>query len=109
MAQPGSVAMKAILLLTASGAMVVLTSYPSVLDPDLLGRLRQKGIGKFLAYEIPVELVRARYGGHFSAVQHALNETDDLRILDFDGQRIFKLFRFAELGTPVVHEGGAAD
>lgn len=100
--------MKSMLLLTASGALVILTSYPSPLDPGLLGRLRLKGIGKFVAYDIPIELVRERYAGHFTVVHHALDETDDLRVLDFDGQRIFKLFRFAELGTPIVHEGLAA-
>jgi hypothetical protein len=101
--------MKAMLLLTANGALIILTSYPSPLDPGLLGRLQLKGIGKFVAYAIPLELVSARYAGHFVKVQHALDETDDLRVLDFDGQRIFKLFRFAELGAPIVHEGTVAD
>jgi hypothetical protein len=100
--------MKAMLLLTANGALVILTSYSSPEDPGLLARLEKKGISKFVAYAIPIELARARYGTHSVMVEHALNETDDLRVLDFDGQRIFKLFRFAELGTPIVHEGGAA-
>jgi hypothetical protein len=100
--------MKAMLLLTANGALVILTSYPSAQDPGLIQRLQQKGIGKFIAYEIPVALVSDRYGGHFVVVQHALDQTDDLRVLDFDGQRIFKLFKFAELGTPIVQEGSVA-
>jgi len=41
-------------------------------------------------------------------VEKNLDETDDLRVLDFDGQRAFKLFRFAELGSPIVHEGSPA-
>ena len=97
--------MKAMLLLTASGPLVILTSYSSAMDPRLLERLAQKGISKFVAYEIPIELARQRYGGHFLVVEHDLHESDDLRVLDFDGQRAFQLFRFAELGAPIVHEG----
>jgi hypothetical protein len=99
--------MKAILLLTASGALVILTSFASATDRSLLDRLGRKGIGKFIAYDIPLDLARQRYAGHFLTVEQGLNETDDLRILDLDGQRAFKLFRFAELGPPIVHEGEA--
>lgn len=99
--------MKAMLLLTAGGALVILTSYASATDPGLLDRLRNKGVGKFVAYEIPLDLARQRYAGHFTMVEQGLNETDDLRVLDFDGQRAFKLFRFADMGSPIVHEGGA--
>ena len=31
-------------------------------------------------------------------------EADDLRVLDYDGSRAFKLFRFNELGTPLFYE-----
>ena len=77
-------------------------------DPDLLDRLSKKGIGKFVAYEVPLELARQRYANHFVMVEQGLKETDDLRVLDFDGQRAFKLFRFAEMGAPIVHEDGAS-
>lgn len=100
--------MKAMLLLTAGGALVILTSYSSATAPALLDRLNKKGIGKFVAYEVPLELARQRYANHFVMVAQGLNETDDLRVLDFDGQRAFKLFRFAEMGAPIVHEGAAA-
>jgi hypothetical protein len=53
-------------------------------------------------------LVIGRFGGQFLVLQHALDKLDDLRVLDFDCQRIFKLFKFAELGTPIVHKGSVA-
>jgi hypothetical protein len=37
-------------------------------------------------------------------VRGDLRETDDLRVLDEDGERAFKLFRFEQLGPPLVHE-----
>ena len=97
--------MHTILLLTASGPLVVLTSHGSALDPVLLEKLKARGIRKFVAFEIPLELARQRYGGHFALVQNDLHETDDLRVLDFDGQHAFQLFRFDELGQPTLHEG----
>ncbi len=100
--------MKAMLLLTASGALLVLTSYGLVENPLLVEKLKIKGITKFVAFEVPLGLAKERYAGHFQIVSHDLRETDDLRVLDFDGQRIFRLFRFGELGPAILHEGGAS-
>ena len=96
--------MKSHLLLTASGPLLILTSHESLRDPNLLEKLKHKGIGKFVAFEVPVSLARERYGGHFQAVESDLHETDDLRVLDFNGQRVFQLFRFEELGSPILIE-----
>ena len=51
-------------------------------------------------------LARERYRGHFDVVIKDLHESDDLRILDYNGERAFRLFRLAELGRPVLHEPG---
>jgi hypothetical protein len=96
--------MKAFMLFTGSGPLVVLTSHASATDPGLLAKLQAKGIEKFVAHEVPLELAQARYGGHFNTVERDLRQADDLRVLDFDGQRAFRLFRFAELGPPLAHE-----
>jgi len=96
--------MKSLLLLTASGSLLVLTSHESLRDPKLLDALKGRGIGKFVAFEVPLTLAKERYGGHFQVVENDLHETDDLRVLDLNGQRIFQLFRFDELGTPILQE-----
>lgn len=100
--------MKTIMLLTAGGPLVILTSFSSPTDPELLKKLEIKGIEKFVGYEIPLELANARYGAHFTAVRQDLHESDDLRVLDYNGQRAFSLFRFEELGEPVFYEAGNA-
>jgi hypothetical protein len=100
----GEVSMKAALLFTGSGPLVILTSHTSLKDPVLLGKLRAKGIDKFIAYEVPVETAKHRYGGHFRVVMRDLNEADDLRVLDFNGERAFRLFHLSELTAPVMHE-----
>lgn len=96
--------MNTYMLFTGSGPIVVLTSHASALDSALIEKLAGKGIGKFVAFEIPIDLARERYGKHFSVVESDLRQTDDLRILDYNGSRAFNLFRFEELGQPVAHE-----
>ncbi|MAF50404.1 MAG: hypothetical protein QF393_10955 [Rhodospirillales bacterium] len=100
--------MKAMMLLTGNGALVILTSYEKVTTPSLLEKLAAKGIEKFIAYEIPLELAKQRYGGHFGTVMGDVHETDDLRVLDFNGDRAFRMFHFDELGPPVAYQSDAA-
>jgi len=100
--------MKAYMLITGSGPIVVLTSHQSISDVSLIEKLASKDIDKFIAYEIPIGLAEQRYGTHFSVVRGDLRETDDLRVLDEDGDRAFKLFRFEELGPPILHEPTSA-
>ena len=100
--------MKTVMLFTGSGPIVILTSHDSVTAPALLEKLEAKGIERFLAYEVPLDLAKQRYGGHFNTVMNDLHETDDLRVLDYNGERAFALFRLDELGSPVVYERVAA-
>lgn len=99
--------MKALMLLTGNGPLVILTSYKDE-DQRLLDKLAIKGIEKFVSYEIPMELAEQRYGGHFQTVMHDLRESDDLRVLDYNGDRAFNLFRFDEMGPPHIHEPARA-
>jgi hypothetical protein len=96
------------MLFTGSGPLVILTSHETIRAPGLLQKLMAKGIGKFLAYEIPLGLVKARYGMHFDVVARSVAETDDLRVLDFDGGHALRLFSFKEMSGPTVYEEEAA-
>jgi hypothetical protein len=93
------------MLMTGSGPLVILTSYDSLENADLLERLANKGIPKFMAYEIPMALAEERYGGHIRKVLNGFTESDKLRVLDHNGHRAFNLFKFEELGAPTTHEG----
>ena len=96
--------MKVAMLFTGSGPLVILTSHESLTSPALLEKLAAKGVDKFVAWEIPQEMARQRYGGHYDVVAGDLHETDDLRVLDYNGERAFRLFRLDELRAPIVHE-----
>lgn len=96
--------MNVFILFAGSGLLVVLTSHASIEDPALLEKLTAKGIERFLAYSVPLVLAKERYGMHFDIVARDLSETDDLRVLDFDGTRALRLFGFADMTGPIVHE-----
>lgn len=96
--------MKTFLLMTGSSPIMILTSHGSIENSILLDKLAAKGIDKFIAYEVPLDLARHRYGGHFTVVANDLHQTDDLRILDYNGNRAFMLFSFNELGKAHIHE-----
>ena len=87
-----------------TGPLVILTSHNGLEDPALLERLARKGIKKFIGFSVPIELLKQNYGSHFDIVCKDLHETDDLRILDFDGCRALELLPFNQLSEPVFHE-----
>jgi len=96
--------MKSFLLMTGSGPLMILTSHGTIENSILLDKLLAKGIDKFVAYEVPFDLTKQRYGWHFNVVANDLHETDDLRVLDYNGDRAFRLFSFSEIGTAHIHE-----
>lgn len=96
--------MKAALVLTGSGPILVLTTHETLTDPDLVARLAAKGIRKFLAFEVPVEAVRGKYHAHYDHVLEDIRQEDDLRVVDENGHRIYAAFSLRELGAPVVWE-----
>jgi hypothetical protein len=96
--------MKAGIFFTGSGPILILTSYDSFEQPELVGKLGAKGIKKYIAREVPVDLVKQRYGQHFNVVLKDLNQSDDLRVLDIDGHNVLYSFSFKEMGEPCCIE-----
>jgi len=96
------------MLLTSSGPLVILTSHASLDSPVLQGKLAAKGIDKFIGYDLDLDLVRQKYGEHFQVICEDLHQTDDLRVLDFDGHRAFSLIEFSTLGKPIYVESQPA-
>jgi len=96
--------MKSGVLFTGTGPILVLTNYETFEDPGLVSKLAAKGIKKYIAYEVPSEKVREKYGQHFNVVLGDLKQGDDLRVLDYDGHHVFYNFSLGELGTPICHD-----
>jgi hypothetical protein len=92
---------RALLIITGGGPMLILTSYPGPGDERLVEQLRLRGISRFLAYEIAVATVRERYPDSFDRVAQDLAETEDARVLDYNGHQIMAKFQHSELGRPL--------
>ena len=96
--------MKSGIVFTGSGPLLVLSTYQSFTDPRFVENLALKGIQKFVAYELPLELVKEKYGAHFTAIMNDVQQTDDLRVLDYNGHHVFYNFSFADMGSPIQYE-----
>jgi hypothetical protein len=100
----GGIIMKAGILFTGTGPILILTSYNSLTSDELLKKLAVKGIRKFIGFEVPEEMVKKRYGNHFNVVMGDLKQKDDLRVLDYDGHHVFYNFSLNELSEPIFHD-----
>ncbi len=93
--------MKAGLFFTGSGPILILVTYPALDDPGLVEKLKSKGIDKYAAFEVPVELCREHYGARFPDVVQELEEQNDLRVLDYNSPHAFYTFKWEEMSGPV--------
>jgi len=96
--------MKAGIFFTGTGPILLLTSYETLDDPNLVAKLKTKGIRKYIAYEVPEEMVKDKYGKQYSIILGDLKQSDDLRVLDYDGHHVFYNFSVKDIGEPVYHE-----
>ena len=99
--------MKAGIIFTGTGPILIVSTYDGFEDPKFLEKLCAKGIKKFIASEISLEKVKekyAKYGEHLSMVLGDLGEKDDLRVLDYNGHNVLENFSFAEMSRPIYYE-----
>lgn len=103
--QEVSVKPRAYLIFTGTGPILVLSTYPQLVDERLVSKLRYKGIDKFIAYEVSLAAVEARYPHAYPTITADLSGSEDIRVLDFNGHQIMANFSLDELGEPIKFEG----
>ncbi|MBN2333694.1 MAG: hypothetical protein JXO49_09505 [Deltaproteobacteria bacterium] len=97
--------MKAAILFTGTGPILILTTYDVLTDNDFITKLESKNIRKFIMYEVPINSCQQKYGNYYELVAQDLSEKNDMRVLDYIGSHIFLNFSFQEMGEPVLkHE-----
>jgi len=96
--------MKAGIIFTGSGPILILTTYDSFTAPNFVEKLKTKGINKFIAYEVPVDKAKEKYGLHFPIIMNDLKQSDDLRVLDYNGHHVMNNFSFEEMGDLIFYE-----
>jgi hypothetical protein len=98
-------AVRAYLIFTGSGPILVLSTYPKLTDVRLIDKLRYKGIDKFIAYEVDLDAVKARYEHSYANILKDLEGEQDIRVLDFNGHQIMANFSLEALGDPIKFGG----
>lgn len=96
--------MKSGIIFSGSGPLLILTSYHSFVEEKFVEKLRTKGVMKFIAFEVPLDMAKEKYGLHFDIIMGDLKQSDDLRVLDYNGHNIMRLFEFKRLGSPIYYE-----
>lgn len=97
--------MKAGIVFGGSGPILVLTTYDSLDADKFAAKLALKGLVKYIAYEVDLELVKKKYGQQFDSVLKDVKQTDDLRVLDYNGYNVFLNFSFLrDAKGPIVKE-----
>ncbi len=95
---------RAYMVVSAIGPVLVLTSYDLTNQPESLQKLGEKMEGKFIAYELPLDAVKASYSAHFTHVLNDPKQKGDIKILDDDGKRVFTNVRFKDLSAPIYYD-----
>lgn len=96
--------MKSAIVFTGTGPILILTTYSSLTDPGFIEKLAVKGIKKFIAYELDPDLVKEKYASFYDTVMNDVKQTDDLRVLDYNGHNVFYNFTLTQLGEPIFYE-----
>ena len=96
--------MKAAMIFSGSGPILILTSFDSLEHSELSEKLGARGITKYIAYEVSVDKVKKLYGTRFSIILGDLSQTDDLRVMDIDGHHVLNSFSIEELGPPIYYQ-----
>ncbi len=97
--------LRAYIIFTGTGPILVLSTYPKLTDERLVSKLRYKGIDKFIAYEVDRDAVETRYEHSFANILKDLENDEDIRVLDFNGHQIMANFSLDELGDPIKFGG----
>jgi hypothetical protein len=93
---------RAYVVFTGSGPVLLVTRLSSGMQGDVASQhLANKGINKYIAFEVSHEKAQERYGTRFSSAVNRLASDADIRVVDIDGHHVFTSFSFAEMGEPV--------
>lgn len=97
--------MKAGIIFTGTGPILILTTYEDFSEAKFTQKMAQKGIDKFMAFEVPLDLCKKKYGQHYDVIMKDVKQEDDLRVLDYNGFNVFHNFPFSSWGKEHRYEG----
>jgi hypothetical protein len=98
-------ALQTYLALTDGGALLVVAISNGDTETHLREGLRRRGHRKFIAWPVPADEVCRAYGVVFQVIAAGLSPEQPLRVVDFEGARVFDNLSLAGLDAPLLVEG----
>ncbi len=92
---------RAYLVFSGSGPMLLLSTFPKLTDERPVQKLLDRGIEKFMAYQVDLDAVEARYAKTYSQILEEIQDREDVWVVDFNGHRIMANFSLDALGDPI--------
>jgi len=96
--------MKAAVLFTGTGPILIVTNFDSFSNPRFIVQIKSRGIDKFIAYEVPIDVTKQKYGGYYNVVMAGLRPRDDMRVMDTNGHRIFHNYKIKNFTEAFTYE-----
>lgn len=96
--------MKTAVLFTGTGPILIVTTFDSISNPKFIDQIKSRGIDKFIGYEVPIDVTKQKYGGHYNLVVADLRPKDDIRVMDINGHRVLHSYKFKDLTEPFMYE-----
>jgi hypothetical protein len=93
--------MTGLLICTETQPLLVMASRAVVSDGRLVEGLRNRGIVKFMAHEVPLDHLRQEYGLAFELIEADLRKGEEMRVLDSKGSHVFAKVDLTNLGQCV--------
>ena len=95
--------MRAYVVFSSTEPVLVVSRQP-IRSRPVLDELRRIGCLKFIAREVPIEQVRCLYGRQYDIIEEAIARGCPLRVLDYNGRRIFRWLPFSDFGPAYQKE-----
>ncbi|MBF0309069.1 MAG: cytosolic protein [Magnetococcales bacterium] len=97
---------RAYLIFGGNGPILVVTQHHEGLQSERARfHLENKGIRKYIAFEVPLSRAREIYGSRLDTAVERLVSPSDIRVVDMNGDHVFANFNFNEMGEPVFVDG----
>ena len=100
--QDGDRPVHTFMVLTDGCPILVMTIHGDPEHPEVRAALERRGYRRFISWTVPVESIRSIYGTRFEVIEANLDDRRPLRILDFDGDKVFDHVVLANLDRPVT-------
>jgi len=89
--------MQSLLIFSTSTPILILSTFDDPEDPGLSDKLSEMGFDKFICFQVPLDRTEEIYGNRFKQISDSIEDSRNIRVLDYNGFTAFKNFDIDEL------------